>query len=617
MTKASTIYYSIFIVIFLGACTPSSQKKELLLVYDKLISDASSNQEPAEKRIALLDSACLLANQLQLRDSSFYHLYYIKSNVYIDSDNADSALLYINKMDSLASINQDSLYVGLSQMLLGRIQLNKGNVFVAEKYYFSALRILEKQNDPFYLARIYNYCGTLLYDKGEYKESQKLLLKCYEINRSMNDSNGIASTCINLANNYMEIGSNKEALSYYHKALQIAKKIKNLELELSCYNDLGIINRKTNPDSALFYYKLALKSMPRENAYIMYRIKTEYNLANIYVDKKQLNMALPIYKRLLAECESRGIGYGQAIIYSGLSAVYSHQNKFQEAITSLQNAIDILEKEGASKYSHDIKKQLKETYQEIGDYKNALLLSDVLKNESDSLNSYNKQLAIHDMELYYQSEKIKLENAKLNAEVQNNKLNLILRMIIILFLLISIISMVVVFQKKNKMKQQIIKDLEEKNEIERQLKETKANQSEWFRRIIKQQQNEWLQLSKENEEIRHHLSGIDNTTARKDNDEVNSGSKKTVNQLYRKNMMQRFNLMYPDFTDNLKNNFSTLTEQDILFCILVKTNIPMLDIASILNTNSTSLTKRRRKIEEIINSDGSVEGLYKKIQEMN
>jgi hypothetical protein len=167
------------------------------------------------------------------------------------------------------------------------------------------------------------------------------------------------------------------------------------------------------------------------------------------------------------------------------------------------------------------------------------------------------------------------------------------------------------------MKQQIIKDLEEKNEIERQLKETKVNQSEWFRRIIKQQQNEWLQLSKENEEIRRQLPGKDNTMVRKDNDEMNSGSKKAVNQLYRRNMMQRFNLMYPDFTDNLKNSFLGLTEQDILFCILVKTNIPMLDIASILNTNSTTLTKRRRKIEDIINSDGTVEDLYKKIQEMN
>jgi tetratricopeptide (TPR) repeat protein len=617
MTKTSTIYYSLLLVIFLGACTPYSQKKELLYSYNKLISKARSDQEPTEKRIAFLDSAYLLANQLHLHDSSFYHLYYIKSNIYIDSEHTDSALLYINKMDSLASINQDSLYIGLSQMLLGKIQFNKGNVYVAEKYYFGALRILEKQNDPFYLARIYNYCATLLYDKGEYKESQKLLFKCYEINRNMNDSNGIASTCINLANNYMEIGSNKEALSYYHKALQIAKKTKDLQLEISCYNDLGIFYRKTNPDSALFYYALALKTMPRENAYIMPRIKTEYNLANIYVDKKQLNMAIPIYKHLLAVCKSRGISYGEAIIYSGLSAVYSHQNKFQDAITCLQNAINILEKEGASKYAHDIKNQLKGTYQEIGDYKNALLLSDSLKNESDSLNSYNKQLAIHDMELYYQSERIKLENAKLNTEVQNNRLNLILRMIIILFLMVSIVLLIIIFQKKNKMKQQIIKDLEEKNEIERQLKETKVNQSEWFRRIIKQQQNEWLQLSKENEEIRRQLPGKDNTMVRKDNDEMNSGSKKAVNQLYRRNMMQRFNLMYPDFTDNLKNSFLGLTEQDILFCILVKTNIPMLDIASILNTNSTTLTKRRRKIEDIINSDGTVEDLYKKIQEMN
>ena len=66
----------------------------------------------------------------------------------------------------------------------------------------------------------------------------------------------------------------------------------------------------------------------------------------------------------------------------------------------------------------------------------ALEVADALNAASDSLNNLNKQLAIHDMELFYQSEHVRLENEKLQSEVENNRLNLLLRLIIIFFLIL-------------------------------------------------------------------------------------------------------------------------------------------------------------------------------------
>jgi hypothetical protein len=275
-----------------------------------------------------------------------------------------------------------------------------------------------------------------------------------------------------------------------------------------------------------------------------------------------------------------------------------------------------VEKDGVVKFTLALKKQLKELYQDKGDYKKALEVADALNSASDSLNNLNKQLAIHDMELFYQSEHVRLENEKLQSEVENNRLNLLLRLIIIFFLIIFMVSILVVYQRNAKNRIKMIANLEEINKIESELRNAQEKQSDWLKKVVKQQQNEWMQLSEENEEIRRKASAVGIIDWKEDKD-ISNISKKEINQFYLKNMMTRFNVIYPDFVEQLQQKHPEFRQQEIQFCMLVKINIPLKDIASILNVSMSTIEKRRQKVALSIGTDGTIQDLYESIQEMN
>ena len=301
---------------------------------------------------------------------------------------------------------------------------------------------------------------------------------------------------------------------------------------------------------------------------------------------------------------------GVSVVSSGLASIYCERKQYDKAERYVLDAIAIFEKDGVVKFTLAFKKQLKELYQDKGDYKKALEVADALNSASDSLNNLNKQLAIHDMELFYQSEHVRLENEKLQSEVENNRLNLLLRLIIIFM-----VSILVVYQRNAKNRIKMIANLEEINKIESELRNAQEKQSDWLKKVVKQQQNEWMQLSEENEEIRRKASAVGIIDWKEDKD-VSNISKKEINQFYLKNMMTRFNVIYPDFVEQLQQKHPEFRQQEIQFCMLIKINIPLKDIASILNVSMSTIEKRRQKVALSIGTDGTIQDLYESIQEM-
>ena len=325
---------------------------------------------------------------------------------------------------------------------------------------------------------------------------------------------------------------------------------------------------------------------------------------------------MAMFEKLYKQCKELNMQTGVAVVSSGLAAIYSERKQYNKAERYILDAIAIFEKDGVVKFTLAFRKQLKELYQYKGDYKKALEMADALNAASDSLNNLNKQLAIHDMELFYQSEHVRLENEKLQSEVENNRLNLLLRLIIIFFLILFIVSIVVIYQRSAKNRIKMIANLEEINKIESELRNAQEMQSAWLKKVVKQQQNEWMQLSEENEEIRRKVSAV-GIIDRKEIEDMTGISKKDSNQFYLKSMMTRFNLIYPDFIEHLQQRFPEFNQQEIQFCMLVKINIPLKDIASILNVSISTIEKRRRKIALSIGTDGTIQDLYASIQEMN
>lgn len=615
-TRVKNLIYLIVGCAFLYACTSSTEDKEGRSLFDALkVMTEQTMALHQDSGLLYADSALKIIEKYSLGDKERMTVAGFKAQLYTDLQQKDSAYHYLEMYHALANENDDSLAIGNYWLYRANLESQRENLYVAEKFIVDAENILVRYGTEAGLAQAYSMHGAILSGRGEYEKSQTLFLKAFDLYQKVNDLQGLSSLSLNIGNNYKEIGSSHEALKYYHYARGFAQK-SNYQIGLvSSWMNLGVYYRSIDTDSAKFYYQKALETIPTTPLSLK-RIQVEYNYANIFQDNKEYDKAMAMYEKLYRQCKELNMQTGVAVVSSGLASIFSERKQYDKAERYILDAIAIFEKDGVVKFTLAFKKQLKEVYQDKGDYKKALEMDDALNAESDSLNNLNKQLAIHDMELFYQSEHVRLENEKLQSEVENNRLNLLLRLIIIFFLIIFIVSIVVIYQRGAKNRIKMIANLEEINKIESELRNVQEMQSVWLKKVVKQQQNEWMQLSEENEEIRRKVSAV-GIIDRKEVENMTGISKKDSDQFYLKSMMTRFNLIYPDFIEHLQQRFPEFNQQEIQFCMLVKINIPLKDIASILNVSMSTIEKRWHKIASSIGTDGTIQDLYASIQEMN
>jgi hypothetical protein len=88
------------------------------------------------------------------------------------------------------------------------------------------------------------------------------------------------------------------------------------------------------------------------------------------------------------------------------------------------------------------------------------------------------------------------------------------------------VSILVVYQRNAKNRIKMIANLEEINKIESELRNAQEKQSDWLKKVVKQQQNEWMQLSEENEEIRRKASAVGIIDWKEDKDVSNISKKR-------------------------------------------------------------------------------------------
>lgn len=606
----------ILIFVFLYSCTSSTEDKEGRILFDTM--KAMTERTMAlhqDSGLVYADSASKIIERYDLGASERMTVAEFKARLYSDLQQTDSAYHYLDVYHELALENGDSLAIGRCWLYRANFESQKENLYVAEKFIVDAENILIRYGVRADLAQAYSIHGAILSGRGEYERSQTFFLKAFDLYQKVNDLHGLSSLSVNIGNNYKEIGSDQETLKYYHYALEFAEDSDYEIGMVTAWMNLGVYYRSIDTDSAKYYYQKALDAIP-STPLSLKRVQVEYNYANIFLDNKEYDKAMAMFEKLYKQCRELNIQMGMAVVSSGLAAIYTERGRYDIAEHYILDAIAIFEKDGVVKFTLALKKQLKELYQYKGDYKKALEVADALNSASDSLNNLNKQLAIHDMELFYQSEHVRLENEKLQSEVENNRLNLLLRLIIIFFLIIFMVSILVVYQRNAKNRIKMIANLEEINKIESELRNAQEKQSDWLKKVVKQQQNEWMQLSEENEEIRRKASAVGIIDWKEDKD-VSNISKKEINQFYLKNMMTRLNVIYPDFVEQLQQKHPEFRQQEIQFCMLVKINIPLKDIASILNVSMSTIEKRRQKVALSIGTDGTIKDLYESIQEMN
>ncbi len=352
---------------------------------------------------------------------------------------SDSTYYYLNKSLSIYKANNEDYYAHFVKSSLAQYWQDLGEYTKSIKYYNEVISFFEKQGEKEASKVILTKMNlTSLYDDMEQlEEGLKINLALYAQLKTDSNKERFARLCTNIASEYMHLEKHKEGLKY---ALEVEGVEQNPKATANLYSTIGSL----------------------------YSGLENYTFSDKYYKK-----ALKIYEEI-------GLLYSMQIIYHNIGNDLMVLGKYKEAEPYLLKTNAFFQKNDRTVLA-DSYFVLSELYEGKKDFKKALSYYKKREVIRDSVIGIEKQKAIVDIEIKYETEKTKREKEAaeqqvLIAKLESNKnRNLFLGSIVIAGLLL-LASLFYFGRLKAKKKAQLIavelQETQKRLAIEKQYKDS-------------------------------------------------------------------------------------------------------------------------------------------------
>jgi tetratricopeptide (TPR) repeat protein len=201
-----------------------------------------------------------------------------------------------------------------------------------------------------YLAIAFNYYGMLENDKGDIQKSMLFYEKAIAIAEKINDKNLNAEIFQNLGYEYQKTGDIAKAMDYFQKSLKISEELNNLDLMATTLNSLGTVYKSVGDTLR------AIENFKKSYG-ILNKLGDKTNVAraltligSVYYDAGNMTKALDYYTGSLKINEERNDKYAIANCYNNIGTVYGVNKDWPKALTCFLKSLEI-QKEIGDKYS--------------------------------------------------------------------------------------------------------------------------------------------------------------------------------------------------------------------------------------------------------------------------
>jgi serine phosphatase RsbU (regulator of sigma subunit)/Tfp pilus assembly protein PilF len=312
-----------------------------------------------------------------------------------------------------------------------------GNDDLALSYFYEALHYASAADEG-RKAVLYNHIGDIAFQQGKYDVAMEYFPKALQIREKMNDTDGMASSCLNIGSVLQRDGKYQLAEEKYKESLAWYEKTGNQCGQVDCYNNLGgLAMEQWHSAEALNYYHRSeelcrLMQQPELLAEICNNIGTAYHHINESANaeqyyRKALSILHPLPNARNAIAET----------YCSIGQFFDETNHKDSAIMYYSKAIDT----GTAVYLPDIlqralkkrsklfveKQQYDRAYEDYVRYKAA----------SDLLN--DPERARHFTEQYMQYLFNKVQQEQLSRNRIQRIFNIALSVIVLLIGLLAIV----------------------------------------------------------------------------------------------------------------------------------------------------------------------------------
>jgi tetratricopeptide (TPR) repeat protein len=337
------------------------------------------------------------------------------SEIYRKKGDLNNAQKYANLAFSTAlNLNNDSCKV-VSGIQLGKIYQAQKEMLLAFKTFTNAHEIASRCDNPNLLSMVYHSLASLYESIDKPEEAKDYYFKSLDLNTNSHNNDGII-------NDYISIGASYDfeiAIEYLEKARKLAVEAKNKKLEKKALTYIFSYLIVDGNSQKAFEF---LNKYPVVKTYYENRGPFNFNwtIGEIYLYSKQIDSAKK-YFDLAATYYLNNKEYDKNAILnfiSEYSMIYDKLNEKEKAFELYLNAFQLsVDTKNYNQIIYNSQK-IKELYTEKGDFKNALVYSELHDHYKDTMNLLMKEKEFASLEIENENTRIVAEKTKAELAVK-------------------------------------------------------------------------------------------------------------------------------------------------------------------------------------------------------
>ncbi len=377
-----------------------------------------------------------------------------KANIYMELikasplDSVEMMISYAEKAEFYADKSlSDSAFADFLNNI-GMRFYSIGNYTYAQKYFEKSADVENSINNTENVAKMHTNIAVTLELRGKYTEAIEYYMKALVVFEKMQKTDNVSMVYSNLAVLYLEMGNREKAVEYNFKSLEIEKKSNNKSGMASTYINLGLVYESLkNLDSALLYYEKAKNIYLELNDTQNYAILSQ-NIGGIYYYQKDYKLAFDYLNDAEEIMVSLNYVHGLAWVYQGKAKILLATKKYEKAIDFLNKSSDLVLQMDDMKTECENYKIYADIYNNKGDYKKAAEYLYKYNELGDSLNSYEVQRNINELNkkfettlLEYKLDILDKENKLSEEKLRKNQMLTFALVVLVVLLITTLILM--------------------------------------------------------------------------------------------------------------------------------------------------------------------------------
>lgn len=475
----------------------------------------------------------------------------------------------------------------------GRVCRDMNDAPQALDYFLRAIEAADEQTDKRLMSLIYCQIGNVYLFQDIYDKVPDAKKSAYRYGCLANDSSIVVYNLRDIGDAFLGLNKADSAIHYYNEALTLAQKIGNEYLANTCNLQLaGIYEQLEEYDKALNFVR-GISFDDEMDVAPYYSV-----LSDIYYGTDQLDSAAFYYRALI----TMGNYYHKQGGYEGLAKVARKREKYAEALRYIDGYLlytdsirQVENTEGVRKaealYNYQLREQENHRLEQVSQRQHAqiVLLSVTLGGLLVLLllgyYAYRLKQKKHALHLKYQAEKLKQitdeQYYRSNQYLDENELRIA------------------------ELHRQLEDSTAQKSILEQELKLAEKELLELTNRKIEARQKLQDLSSQSLKETQiykdvHHVAG---TPGYEHLSEKAKLSKDDWRELY-----AAIDKAYNQFTERLKNLYPSISELGLQTSILLKMEVRLKDIPTIVNCSKQNVTSIRKRLYKTVhNQEGKPE----------